>query len=288
VKTISLIYNLDSRPKFLDKMTTTADADGGCRCVDFFTHGLMNKIEFLKPYELEVIVYVDVHESVPYDVLECFSEMQRDGIIHQLVMKPHTDERFGKDYGKNNNDLIYAESLSMATGDYVAHFDADIVAYRRPEFNICNEYVNWLEQYAYVSVQSRYSPNCVDVKEPMWSWIDYAWASTRFFICKRETLPPLDEMLRCFNNNYLEAKYGTFAKPNCLEHILGLIAGQGHVLYPPNDLDNYLIVSWSSYWKGVIEQLNQMPYGEVREYFMDVCGGIHGSNDVTGQPLGGS
>ena len=246
MKTISLVYNLDSRPKFLDKMTTTADADGGCRCIDFFTHGLLNKIEFLKPYETEVIVYVDVHEPIPESVLEFFDKMQSEGRLHQLIMKQHTDERYGKAYGKKNNDLIYAESLAMATGDYVVHFDSDIVAYRRSEFSAVNAYMNWLEKYSYVSTQSLFSPNCVDFDEPIWRHMDYEWASTRFFICKRETLPPMDEMMMCFDNRYLEATYGTTAKPNCIEHILGVIVGTGGVLYPPQDLTNYAIVSWAS------------------------------------------
>lgn len=285
MKTISLVYNLDSRPKFLDTMTTTADADGGCRCIDFFTHGLLNKMEFFFPHELEVIVYVDVHEPIPDDVLELFEKMKRDGMIHKLVMKPHTPERFGQAYGKHNNDLIYAKSLSLATGDYVAHFDSDIVAYKRPEWDAFNEYANWLERYAYVSIPSLFTPDCLDFNDPMWRHMDYVWASTRFFICKRETLPPLEEMLRCFDNRYLKVTYGTTAKPNCLEHILGVIAGNGNVFYPPMNLYHYLLVSWAAYWRGTIEKLNSMPYDQIHDYFLNSCGGIHGANDVVGQPL---
>jgi hypothetical protein len=284
--TISLIYNLDSRPKFLDEMTTTADCDGGCRCVDFFTHGLLNKINFLTPHELEVIVYIDVHEPIPEKTLEFLEQMKRDGRIHKLIMKPHTTERFGSRYGKKNNDLIYAESLSMATGDYVVHFDSDIVAYKKSGFDICAKYFELLEQYAYVSIPSLFSPNCIDVNSPVWKHLDYMWASTRFIVCKRKTLPSLDEMLQCFDNNYLNKKYGTFAKPNCVEHILGLIAGRGNVFYPSLNLSNYLIVSWVSYWKGVIEKLNTMPYDKIYDYFINQCGGIYGANDVCGKPLG--
>jgi hypothetical protein len=268
-------------------MTTTADADGGCRCVDFFTHGLINKIEFLKPYETEVIVYVDVHEPITENVLEFFEKMKKVDRLHKLIMKPHTDERFGKAYGKKNNDLIYAESLSMATGDYVAHFDSDIVAYKQPGFDVCEKYMQWLDRYDYVSIPSAFSPDCLDFNDPMWRHMDYVWVSTRFFICKRETLPSLDEMLRCFDNKYLKEHYGTTAKPNCVEHILGAIAGNGNVLYPFPDLENYIIVSWASYWRGVIEKLNQMPYEKVHDYFINDCGGIHGANDVCGQPLKG-
>ena len=285
MKTISLVYNLDTRPKFMADMTTTADCDGGCRCIDFFTHGLLNKIKFLAPYELEVIVYVDVHEPVPENVLEAFEKFKREGKLHKLVMKDHSPEAFGKQYGKNNNDLIYAESLSYATGDYVTHFDSDIAAYKRPEFSVANEYMNWLEMYDYVSIPSPYTPNCIDFQHEIWRHMRYMWASTRFFICKRKTLPDFDEMVRCFDNRYLANKYGAWAMPNCLEHILGVISGTENVFYPPMELDKYLIVSWSQYYKGTLERLNVWPYEKVKEYILTGCGGIHGCNDVVGQPI---
>lgn len=280
---ISLVYNLDSRPKLLDAMTTTADCDGGCRCVDFFTHGLINKINFSSPYELEVIVYVDVHDPVPCEALDFFEKMKDEGHLHQLVMEPHTKERWGQRYGKCNNDLLYVEALSLATGDYIVHIDADMILYRKPAFDFMGTCLEWLKEYNYVSLPGDFSPDCGRRED--WPHLDYWWASTRFLVCKKETLPPKDELLKCFNNQYLQKAYGKLARPNCLEHILGVIAGDGNIFYPPNDLDNYLIASWQTYWKGTIEKLNQMPYEQVKAYIVEKCGGLHGANDVVGQPL---
>lgn len=281
---ISLVYNLDTRRGFLDDYTTTIVGDGGCRSVDFFTDGLLNKLEFLSPHEIELIIYVDIHEPIPDEVLEFFDEMINTDKIHQLVVRPHTSERFGKVYGKANNDLIYAESLSMATGDYVVHFDSDMFAYKKEGFDICQLYFGLLETYAFVSMPSIHSPNCTDKNNPIFKGLGYQWASTRFFICKKETIPSLDEMKRCFDNKYLRQTYGKPAQPNCLEHILGVMAGKDKVIYPPFDLDNYIVASWASYHKGTFKQLGGLEYKKIKEYVMDTCGGIHGANDVLCEP----
>lgn len=286
MKKVSLVYNLDSRPKWKDARTSTADCDGGCRSTDFFTDGLLNKIEFLKSpdVELEVIVYVDIHEPLTEEINSFFDQMIGQNKLHHLIIKQHSAERFGSMYGKKNNDLIYVEALDLATGDYVVHFDSDIAAFRKSDVNMTQWYMYQLENYKYVSIPSDWSPNCVDISSIRWQHMDYMWASTRFFICERKTLPSKDELLKCFNNDYLESHYGKAAKPNCLEHILGVIAEPGSVYYPPMS-DFYLILSWSTYWKGMLGKLNTMPFQEVRDYVFKTCGGIFGANDVVGQPL---
>lgn len=288
MKKLSLIYNLDSRRKWLNDMTSTAEGEGGCRSIDFFTHGLFNKIAFLRSplVEIDVFVYIDEYEPVPSDVLSAMDEICKACNVKWTYKKvKHSLERFGSKYGKHNNDLIYVNSLAEATGDYVAHFDSDIAAFRRPDYDITAHYIDWLERYKYVSCQSLHSPNCIDFNDPAWKHMDYMWASTRFFICKRETLPERDELIRCFNNGYLEQKYGKLAKPNIVEHILGVIAGDNQVFYPPVDIDRHMVISWATYYKGVLDNLNSMEYPDIAKYIVEECGGIHGANDVVAKPF---
>jgi hypothetical protein len=277
---ISLIYNLDTRPKFLDEYQEINAGSGGCQSIDFFIEGLENKIKFFEGYELEVIVYIDIHEEIPGDTVIKLNKMKAQGVINVLIIEPHTDERYGSDYSKNNNDLIYAECLSLATGDYVAHFDSDVIAYKAPGVDMFEFYRYLLDKYLFVSIPSNHSPHCVPKDHPILEPLGYQWASTRFFICRRETLPSLVELKKCFDNNYLKNKYGLYALPNCIEHILGVIAGPDQVYYPPLEMDSYFIASWASYHQGTIETLNKKDYNIVKKYIVDTCGGIQGVGDV--------
>jgi hypothetical protein len=243
---------------------------------------LQNKLDFIGDYEIETILYIDRHEEIPSAIMEQLESKFDDGTISQLIILDHTKERYGSKYGKNNNDLIYAQCLAKATGDYVIHFDADVVAYRDPGYDAIAEYVELLKWYKFISIPSFHTPNCVPIDSPIKT--PYRWASTRFFICKRESIPSFDEMVNCFDNAYLKDKYGQEAKPNCLEHILGVISNDG-VLYPPMELEKYLIVSWAEYWSGTIQKLNSMPFEKVVEYIEESCGGIHGANDVIGKQI---
>jgi hypothetical protein len=262
---ISLVYNLDTRKKFLDDKTVLDD-NGGCCSVDFMLEGLREKLEFLKPYELEVIVYIDKHENIPHSVLARLEEMQFFDEIKHLIIKDHNAERYGKAYGKNNNDLIYAECLSLATGDYVIHFDADTLAYRADDCDVIGNHIKLLDKYKYISLPTPDSPYCVDKDNPIMKGLNYQWASTRYFICRREMLPSKNELIKCFDNKYLKQHYGQAARPNCVEHILGVIAGEGNVYYPKIELNKYIISSWGMYYKGTIEKLHKMNYKDVINY----------------------
>ncbi|MHC4270622.1 MAG: hypothetical protein ACYSTS_19500 [Planctomycetota bacterium] len=235
--------------------------------------GLREKIKFIGNHEIEVIVYVDKHIQIPSHIRLELESMEFFGKINKLIIKDHTDERYGKKYGKNNNDLIYIESLSHATGDYIVHFDADTLAYEKEDYDAIGEHIKLLDKYDYVSIPTPDSPYCVSPDSSIMKGLKYQWASTRYFICKRETIPNTEELLKCLDNKYLKNKYGMIAKPNCLEHILGVIAGPDKVYYPPVDEENYYITSWGSYFNGIIHELSKMDYKDVIKYINDCNNG---------------
>jgi len=193
--------------------------------------------------------------------------MTNAGEITNLIVEKvdHSQHRW--------NDRLYQRALSHATGDYIAHFDGDAAAFRRPEFPLITKYLEWLDNgYKYICQQTPLE----DWQHGMW------WASTRFFICKRETLD-LREAYNCLHDPYRIEKYGDKHCP-CFEHIIALIAG-GPVLYPPCDNDNFVVVNWVNYYRGVLGKLNAMSYDEIAKYIFETCGGPHGASDLIGQPL---
>lgn len=268
---ISLVINADTRYGWLDDFTGVKN-DGrnilfGCRSIDFMTDGVVNKRRFLAGYDLETIVYVDEHEPLSRGAVKRLDAMGESGEITKLIVTKvnHSRHRW--------NDYLYRDTLAHATGDYIAHFDGDAAAFRRPEFPLIEKYLAWLEGgYKYVCQQTPLP----DHEHGMW------WASTRFFMCKRETLD-LDEASRCIDDDYRRAKWGDRHCP-CFEHIIALIAG-GPVLYPPSNNDNFVVVNWVAYNRGVLSKLNAMDYEGVKQYIFEICGGPHGASDVIGQPL---
>ena len=147
---------------------------------------------------------------------------------------------------------------------YVVHLDQDTALFRDPRSKIVDKYLDWLDQgYAYVCQP-------FNGGDPMWH------ASTRFFICKKGTLD-LDEAEKIVNDrNHV---------PFCpaFEFVLGAMTGKGRVLYPEPKLDEYMVISWSRYYKGLLKKLAAMPYPEISKLIQSW--GIHGPNDVEAQEL---
>lgn len=275
---ISIIVNVDTRPE--------KNAQGlmfdGVRTLDFLTEGVRNKIQFFRDYEKEVILVVDVHENVPSDIIHELHRMQSTGFLAAFILRKHSEYFDAYSYFPKFNDLNYLQSLILARGQYVVHFDGDMAAFRKDDCNIVDVWKQCLDEglYKYISYPSHWSPNAITDPD-----FDYMWASTRFFITKRENLD-YTEILKCLmDSEYLYGKYGD-KKRKCpwLEHILGIIAGPNQVFYPPMDPNNYLIFSWSKYHKGTLQKLNAQDYVAAREY-VKMCGGINYPCDVRGIQL---
>tara|TARA_R110000868_G_scaffold243012_1_gene498716 strand:+ start:1883 stop:2668 length:786 start_codon:yes stop_codon:yes gene_type:complete len=257
--TISLVINCDTRP-------AKDSADGlfsGTSNEDFLTDGIANKIKFFEGFDIETIVFIDEHLPISDDTLQYLRS-----IADTVVVRKHTSEP-----GFNDNN--YLSALSLATGKYVCHCDQDTALFTSSAEPI-NKMIGWLESWDYISYPSHWSPKAVD--DPTF---DHVWASTRFFICKRETIDftELRWMMADYNRCY--EKYPANRKCFWTEHWLGLIArdkGKG-VFYPAIVDSDCLIFSWGRYEQWLLRRLNGYSYQQVLDWVISKSG-IQYPNDV--------
>ena len=297
MKKLSIVVNADTRPKSLLPQSSILDSQGGCSCTDFMTHGVRNKINYFRDYPIhEVILFIDIQEPIPDSVMNDLNLLIAEYPFVKPTFFKYVPHEMGQLWQCKKYDMVYLEALCMATGDYIAHFDGDMGAFRTDNCKIIDRYFKWLDnnEYDFISLPMFGSPNAGNEDREYW------WASTRFFICKKERIDR-DEIIRCFDNSYIKQKYGVNCWPNCLEHILGCQVGNGRVLYPPEEFFNgdftndtgfspfkecgYMIFSWATYHRKTMQKLNSTSYEEVYDYIIKTCGGIHGANDVIGKEI---
>jgi hypothetical protein len=247
--------------------------------IDYLKEGVDNKLNFFRGYEIESYLYVDIHEPLGKEDLWDISQRVDDLILHK-----HNESYQDKDYFTGHIDLNILNVLIQARGDYVAHFDWDMAAFRKNGSNVIDTWIGWLKEgrYDYICYPSKFSPRTVN--DPSFT---YDWASSRFFLCKRDTLDHT-EILKCLNDSkYLFNTYAPEDTRKCywLEHIQGMMAGKGKVFYPPMQIGDHMIFSWyNKYFNGVFGALNKMSYGEVVRYVQS-CSGIHYPCDVVGRVI---
>jgi hypothetical protein len=250
---ISVVVNCDTR----NESNQEQGLFNGTVNLDFLTDGVFNKIKFFEGFDIEVILFVDQHNPIPERALAYIHS-----ICDTVVIRKHShEEKF--------NDTNYWQALAMARGTYVAHFDGDMAAFTSGTEPI-ERMINLLETYDYVSYPDRNSPN-----PDHNSNYDYYWCSTRFFMCKRETLD-FTEIRKCLADmDYLYGKYPASVRNPWFEHVIALIskyAGKG-VYYPPMDVDHYAIFCWGSYERFTFQRLHQLSYEEVKQFIN--ARGIH-------------
>lgn len=278
---ISIVINLDSRPGFMEQSTTQGLTFDGARSLDFFTEGVINKVKFFEGHEIETTVFIDVHEELPKNIERWLLDQQAGGLINNLVFNRHTESYLSNGYFPKWNDLNFLNAMILTRGEYLCHFDGDMNAFIKDK-NVVNEWLQWLDKdmVDYVSYPSQFSP----LPATDGRYKSYTWASTRFFLCKRDRLD-YTEIVKCLQDSeYLYGKYGADGEPKnpWLEHILGLMtSGPNRVFYPPIQSDRYLIFSWASYQSGVLAKLNNLPYEKVVEY----VGNISYPCDVNGSRM---
>jgi hypothetical protein len=262
---ISLVINADSRPQ--------RDAQNGLFSgvvnEDFLTDGIFNKIKFFDGFEKEVILFLDEHQHISDKNFDYMRSM-----VDTLVIRKH-DKRFGdiKEYG-GFNDLNYLQAIALARGEIICHADQDTAMFT-PSPQPIHDLIKLLDEYKFVSYPSHWTPKPVD--DP--SFGNRTWASTRFFMCKRETIK-FDTLLHCLQDS--SWAYETFGdsprKCNWLEHFLTL-TNNDSCFYPPIEYEKYLIFCWENYEQYTLRRLNEMPYDEVKNWVLKK-GGIFYPNHV--------
>jgi len=261
---ISLIINADNRQGYLSDKSTVGDFGAGSlqgvRSKDLLTYGIQNKINFFKGYDIQCVVYLDVHESLPDELLKEITDIVEScGNNSRVVLAQHSKDKY------RWNDHLYINAIKYAEGEYTCHMDMDCCAYKKEDFDIVKGYMELLDNgYKYIC------QSWDKVGDDMW------WASTRFFICKTETLD-----LEWLANNLTTPVMGKHTP--CVEHLLAVKEGEGRVLYPPRDDSNYIIFCWASYFSGLMKRLNNLPYEEVIKYIKD-CG-LYGTHDILAKSI---
>lgn len=261
---ISIVINADTRSGFQNNETSATEMFNGCRSVDFLIDGVQNKINFFKDFEKEVILFIDQHEEIPENVLNKIR-----GLVDTLVIRKH-DKKFGdqKNFA-NFNDLNYLSALQMARGEIMVHCDQDCAIFTKSKESV-DELISMLDHFKFISYPSDCSPNAVN--DPSFGGI--IWASTRFFICKRETLK-FDTLMNCIIEP--EWMYKTFGdsprRCNWLEHFLTKV-NNNSCFYPAMSTEKRSIFCWANYKVGTLDRLNNMIYEDVKAYISE-AGGIY-------------
>jgi len=250
---ISIIFNADTRP-------VCSEFQGlhkGVRSRDFIGRAsLLNKRTFFREFDTELIAFIDEHEPLTHEQYDTLHEL-----CDCVVVRKHSRHYRGWEPFGPFNDINYLQALSMARGEFVAHFDQDMAAFafdRCPVVWMVDEVASG--RHKFVCYPSPCSPAPCHAPEYENKW----WASTRFFMCKRETLDftVLERAIR--EPQWL---YSTFDRPPrenpWMEQFLGILAGYS-VIYPPVDLSSWAVFPWMIYRDGALEALNAMPYEAVR------------------------
>lgn len=240
---ISIVINADTRPERFND-----DGLGkGVISRDFLVEGVLNRKQFFNGFEIETIIYIDKHEEIPKE--------EMDWLVNNcdaVVVRKHRNI-------PSSNDWNYQEALFMASGDIIAHFDQDTVCFTSGKEAV-QELIDFLQTYKYVSYPSWWSPNAVD--DPSFN---YRWASTRFFMCKRETID-FTELRKCIlNYDYFVERYKPSRVCPWTEHALGLMA-ESSVYYPEINHDKLSIFTWGSYYRYLLRRLNGLSYQEIKEW----------------------
>ena len=248
---ISEVINVDSRPE----NNTNEKMFNGVVNRDFLVDNVINKKKLFKGFDVEFIVFLDLHEEVSEQTISHMREL-----ADTLIIRKH-DKRF-EDIGNFAafNDFNYMQALFHARGKYIFHFDGDVSAFTSSPEPI-QEYIDLLEQYDFVSYPSLWSPNPV-VDE---SFQGIFWVSTRFFCCKRSTLD-FTELIKCqLDYDYWKEKYPRARLCHWLEHLLHNTK-DNCVFYPKVEFNRFILFTWDSYETYILQRLNNQTFEEVNNW----------------------
>lgn len=260
---LCVVVNADTRPGWLGTDShigkTGEGSLQGVRSSDFLLYLPQMARRFFEgwPGEVSLVLYVDQHEELPPSVAWEIARMQAEGIVTRAVIKPHDRKRM---YW---NDHLVLDALKEANGaDYVVHLDQDVALFRNEGSDVVLRMKEDLDAGAWKFICQ---PSAV-LEHGM------LHASTRFFICKAKNLD-VDDLRFCLDPVFRRNKYGD-RHCACLEAIIGLVAGDGEVLYPPYNESDWVCFSWVKYRAGLLPTLNGLNYEDVQRYIQKgaLCG----------------
>lgn len=251
---ISVCVNVDSRSENYQNQ----EMFKGVVSRDFLVDGLINKRKLFEGFDFELICFLDEHEPIDEKTIAHMREL-----CDTLIIRKHNKDFEDQKNFAAFNDLNYLTCLWAARGSYIFHFDGDVAAFTINQEPI-NYFLNLLEHHDYISYPSMWSPNPVD--DP--SFGGKYWCSTRFFCCKRSTLD-FSEILKCqLDYDYWKETYPVPRLCHWLEHLTSSIAwhkGKG-VYYPPIDFNRFILFTWGTYDKYILQRLNSQTFEEVRDW----------------------
>ncbi len=259
---ISLVINIDTRPG-----TGSSAMGDGVRSSELRLASVANKINFLKGFKHEVIVFVDEHEPLSRTELDHLKAMS-----NVLVVRKHSNYYRGEDPFRAPNDLNYLEALSLARGTHILHCDQDCAAFARDE-QVIHDLLKLTEEHAFVCYPSPVWPRPLrlPVKDPSYGERQ-SWASTRFFLCKTEWVG-LRTLRRAIENpDWFWDSLRLERRHDWTEHFLAASSGWS-THYPKWDADHLMVWCWEQYKEGTLSRLNQMPYDQVKAQ-VDDWGGV--------------
>lgn len=245
---ISLLVNCDTRPE----QDSVAQMFDGTRSADFLLEGIRNKQRFFDGFELETIVWVDEHVPVSDDILR-----ELRSLSDRLVLSKHRKYYKGATPFTGFNDVNYLQTFALARGDVIVHMDQDMAAFTQGSSHITNLLLK-LDEYKYICYPTEASPKCVNDA----SFGNHAWASTRFFMCRKDTIDLTELEAAIWEPETLYAKHPVPPRiMNWTEHFLGIMSKYS-VYYPPVSTE-FLVFPWHQYKAGTLGKLNSMSYPEI-------------------------
>ncbi len=280
---ISLVITADTRPGMDAEQFTVGDDGGqgslhGVRHLDLLSHGVLQKVRFFRGFDIELIVCIDVHLPVPDEVRAFIMDIPKENkfVSRVRILEGTADKSHPRWF-----DKIQLDALRHADGQYIAKFDQDANAMTGFPCDVVDDLLQVLDRKEanFVCQQSDLHPSV----HGMW------WASTRFFMCRREILdfPALERAAEKPTTIFEKYAWAGAQHLPCMEHVLGVmgsINGKCGVFYPPLQAHRWIVWSWARYCKGVLEKLNAMPYAEAADIIVNKWG-LCGPADCVAQPL---
>lgn len=252
MKNLSLLINADTRPVH----PSFEGMHKGVRSRDFIGRAAIEgKRKFFEGFDCEVIVHIDEHEPLTHEQYDVLHEC-----CDVVVVRKHSKSYRGNDPFYPFNDVNYLQTFAMARCDLVAHFDQDVTAFAAdgaPARWMVDEIISGKTKF--ISYPSKNHPHPVHAPDHLGMF----WASTRFFLCHRDSikLDVLEHAIR--EPQWLYENYSRPPQESPWTEQFLAVMNNYEVTYPKPDIDHWAIFPWMSYEDGLLDRMASLPYGDI-------------------------